>query len=370
MFMMRKIRLYSIFLFLGWSIGSNAQLFDIAPRDAAKLPGRKLMVVLQEEQPEILNRIKKDPVKTQRYKDLVAYTNTILRRAVEHSWKNAGAIEYKTLKECLAIADTSQSYLTLEYTSFRQKENTQLNLLRPDTANLYTTRKELIRRKEYGNFDLKLIEKFRGGAVYTFVTPSSVPNEYDFITAVQFMSNLVTEKTENPKFSSRDYELKIQRANQKLFHRTLLADSNSVNKQGKSYEYIRSEYDSLCLYELSDPKGIVEKIYSGDTSYAYLNIIPYIDPIARGQSFLGTSGGNINDYEKTVYYMQLIFDATTGEVVYYDKAEENVVLVRDWKRFLKYTKEKVPFLQPKSGEAPVQEPQQKIYQNQYQQNQY
>jgi hypothetical protein len=371
---MRKNKLYSIFLFLALSISAQAQMFEISPRDAAKLPNRKLVVVLQEEEPEMLNRIKKDPEKIQRYKALIAYTNNLLKKTVASFWTNGQTIEYKTLKECMAIADSSEAYVTLEFASLRQNENTQLYFLKPDTSNLFPLRRTLMQRKEYGFFDLKLIEKFRGTPLYSFVTPSSVPNEYDFITAIQFMSSLVKEKIADPKFSTRDYELKIQQANDKLFHRILIVDSNIVNKQSKSYNYIRNEYDSTSLYELTDPKGIVERVNKDkdtkDTMYAYLNIIPYIDPLARGQSFLGTSGGNINDYEKTIYYMQIVIDASSGEVLYYDKAEESVVIVRDWRRFLRFSREKVPFFPPiqKSTDPNAPPPVQKQYQNQYQQN--
>lgn len=368
---MNNKTLYTLFLFLALTLSARAQMFEISPRDASKLPNRKLLVVLQEEQPEMLNRIKKDPEKIQRYKALIAYTNNLLKRTVATFWKNGQTIEYRTLKECMAMMDTSDSYLTLEYTSLRQNENTQLYYLKPDTNNLYSLRRSLMQRKEYGFFDLKLIEKFRGTALYSFVTPSSAPNEYDFITAIQFMSALVKEKIADPKFSTRDYELKIQIANDKLFRRIFLADSSIVNKQGRSFDYIRREYDSTALYELTDPKGIVERINkdisTNDTMYAYLNIIPYIDPLARGQSFLGTSGGNINDYEKTIFFMQIVIDASSGELLYYDKAEESIVIVRDWRRFLRFSREKTPFFQPmqKSTDPNAPPPIEKHYQNQY-----
>lgn len=372
---MKKIQRYCTFLFLGLALSAQAQMFEFSARDAAKLPNRKLIVIMQEEEPEMVNRIKRDSEKLARYRALITYSNNLLKKTVTKFWKASEPVEFRTLKECLAIADTSQAYYTLEFSSLRLNENTQLHYLKADTNNMYGLRRELMRRKEFGFLELRLIEKLKSAAFYTFYTPSSAPNEYDFITGVQFISALVKEKLAEPKFSTRDYELKIQQANRKLYNRILLADSNVVNKQGKSYHYIREEYDSLSLYELSDPKGISEKVQLNDTLYAYLNIVPYVDPIARGQSFLGTSGGNINDYEKTIYYMQLVIDANSGALIYYDKAEESVVIVRDWKRFLRYSRESTPFLQnlknnqtqnPNNQVNPS--PQQKYYQNQYQQN--
>ena len=366
---MKNSRSLLIVFFLGFYIQCPAQMFEFSPRDAAKLPNRKLIVVLQEESPELLKRIKKDLAKTERYKALIKYTNSITKKAALEFWKAGQEVEFKTTRECAVLSDSSNSYFTLEFASLRVNENTQLYQLKPDTLNPYKIRDELMRRKEVGYFELKLIEKFRATAFYTFYTPSSIPNEYDFITAIQFMSALVKEKLMDPKFSTRNYEDKIQQNNKKLFDRNLVVDSSIVNKQSKGYAYIRSEYDSSSLYTLSDPKGIVEKAYSKDSTYAYLSIVPYIDPIARGQSYLGTSGGNINDYEKTIYYMQLIFDLKTGELIYYDKSEERVVLVKDWKRFLRYSRENPFFLPslPKSN-APKTIPnnqQQKYYQNQY-----
>jgi hypothetical protein len=376
---MYKIQLYIAILFLGLCSSSYAQMFEFSPKDASKLPMRRLLVVLQEEQPEMLNRLKKDEVKLARYKALIQYSNSILKKAVLNFWRAGQPIRFVTLEECLKISDTSQSFITLEFTSLRQNENVQLHHLKTDTSTIYEARRELMRRKEYGFFELKLIERFRGASVYTFVTPSSAPNEYDFITAVQFISALTKEKFLEPKMTSKDYEQLIQQDNKKLVNRVLLADTNVLTKHGKSFDYIRQEYDSMGAYQLSDPKGIVEKIYSGDTNYAYLNIVPYIDPIARGQSFLGTGGGNINDYDKTVYYIQFILDVASGDVLYYDKSQENIVNMRDWKKYLRASKEKKEKEKPSSELSPQEQKKpektktltpQQHYQNQYQQNQY
>lgn len=364
--MMKKIYLF-LLIFGATSLGMNAQLFEFSSRDAAKLTNRKLIVVLQDEVSEVLHRIKKDEAKIKRYKALIAYTNDLLRKTVPNFWNGDQPIEFRTFQECKKLMDSSTAYITLDFTSLRLNENTQLYLLKPDTNDLYRVRSELMQRKEYGCFELKLIEKFNATAFYTFSTPSSIPNEYDFIVAIQFMSALIREKLNDPKFSTRDYELKIQKINGTLARRTLMADSNIVNKQSKSYAYIAKEYDTLCLYQLSDPKGMAAKAYSKDTSWAYLCIVPYLDPIARGQSYLGTSGGNINDYEKKVYFMHLIFDVGTGALLYYDKTEENIVLVRDWHRLLRYSRES-PFKMPsfqKSNYPSNQQQQQNYQPNQY-----
>ncbi len=280
---MKKIQVY-LFLFLGLNFSSQAQMFEFSSKDATKIQNRKLIVVLAEEDESLLNRIKKDAAKTSRYKAMIAYNNGLLKKTITAFWNTGQAVEYKTAKECIALSDSSQAYYTLEFSSLRLNENTQLYYLKPDTGNIYPIRTTLMQRKEYGAFDLKLIEKFKGSAFYTFVTPSSAPNEYDFITAVQFMSAMVKGKLADPKFNTRNYELKIQHDNEKLVRRTLLADSNIVNKKSKSFAYIKEEYDSLALYELSDPKGISAKAYSKDTTYAYLNVVPYIDPLAHNQS--------------------------------------------------------------------------------------
>jgi hypothetical protein len=346
--MIKKIFLV-IALLTAFLAESQAQLFEFSSRDAAKLTGRKLIVVLHEEDPEVLRRIKKDDQKTARYKAMIAYSNEILQKAVPMFWNTGRPYEFRTFSECLALADSSEAYFTLEFSSLRQNENLQLYLLKPDTASsIYTVRRELMRRKEYGSFELKLIEKFRATPFYSFTTPASIPNEYDFITAIQFISSLVREKLESPKLNTRNYELKIQQNNPYLFLRTLLVDSTVVNKQGRSYDYIRREYDSTSAYQLSDPAGIAALAYTQDTALAYLAIVPYVDPIARGQSFGGTAGGSINDYEKRIFFMQLIFDVRTGELLYYDKTEEAVVVPRDWKRFLRHSSEQKFFLLPKN----------------------
>ena len=44
---------------------------------------------------------------------------------------------------------------------------------------------------------------------------------------------------------------------------------------------------------------IGQKIFEEDSNTAILTIVPYIDPITRGQSYIGTSGGSLNEFEKT-----------------------------------------------------------------------
>jgi hypothetical protein len=356
-------KIYFVFLIsITISFGSKAQTFDFSFREVSKINNRKLIVILQEEEPSMLNRFKKNELKTKQYKALIAYTNNLLKKVVTTFWKTGQAIEFRTYKECKGLADTSQAYITLDFTSLRVNENSVLYLLKPDTLNPYGNRNELMRRKEYGYFELKLIEKFRSFAFYSFHTASSMPTEYDFITAIQFMSTLVRERIRNNSLSNRDYEIAIQQNNELLFKKTLMVDSNVVNKQSKGYSYIAKVYDSSCTYQLSDPKGIAEKAYSKDPGFAYLSIVPYLDPIGRGQSYIGASGGTINDYERKVYFMQLIFDMETGKLLYYDKTEENVILVKDWKKFLRYSRETFPLPKIEKSISP--------YQQQNPQNQY
>lgn len=362
LYMAKKI-CFVFLLSITISSGLKAQTFDFSLREMYKISNRKLIVILQEEEPGILNRIKKDETKTKQYKSLIAYTNNLLKKVALAFWRTSQAIEFRTLRECKGLADTSKAYMTLDFASLRVDENVSLYQLGPDTLNPYGIRSELMRRKEYGYFELKLIEKFRSTPFYSFHTASSMPNEYDFITAIQFMSTLVKERIRNHSLSNRDYEIAIQGNNKLLFKKTLMVDSNVVNKQSKGYSYITKVYDSACAYQLSDPKGIAEKAYSKDTGFAYLCIVPYLDPIGRGQSYIGASGGTINDYEKKVYFMQLIFDMATGKLLYYDKTEENVVLVKDWKKFLRYSRETL-FTLPRI-EKSISPYQQQNPQNQY-----
>ncbi|HSZ25713.1 MAG TPA: hypothetical protein VK766_08355, partial [Cytophagaceae bacterium] len=174
-------------------------MFEFSSHDASKLHNRRLIVVLLEERPDILKRIKNDEGKTARYKAVIKYANNLIKKTATRFWNAGQSIEFRTSSECSALSEQSQSYFTLEFTSLRFNENTQLYHLKPDTNDLYPVRQELIRRKEYGFFDLRLIEKYKQNAFYTFYTPSSAPNEFDFITAIQFISELVKEKMKEPK---------------------------------------------------------------------------------------------------------------------------------------------------------------------------
>ena len=312
------------------------------------MEGRKLLVVLQEEDPKYVKQIHKDLPKLEKYRYYIASSNNLLRRLIPVLWTATNEVEYKTYSACKTLSASSKDYITLEFSSLRMNDNIELYKLDIDSSEKkYEKAHELFLLNEYGFFEVSLIEKFGITSTYTFYTTSSLPNELDFITALVQTSVLLGRKIDNPKGTTADYEAVIRFNNKLLLEKTLLADSLIVERYSKKFDYVKEEY--LSAYEMSSAAEIVNKSIQKDSSVAYFIIVPFKDAISRGNSYEGMTGGGMTEYEKKFYLMQLIVDAAEGKILYYDKVDETKIFKKDWKRFLRFTEERNLFTPIKKG---------------------
>lgn len=322
---------------------AHAQFFDISARDVEKMKGRKLLVVLQEENPRLLKQLRNHTVKLEKYKHYIKLTNELLTKLIPKYW-SASEYVFKPYTECITLAEFSKDYFTLDFVSLRDNENTELYRLPLDTNSFLQNREHLIQTREFGTFEIRLLERFSTYVTFTWYTPASLPNEYDFTIAILQINNLLKEKFNGIK--TNEYEAHIRERNKKLFAKVLLADSSQMVRQFRSFKYTDSLY--AARHKIGSIQDMKTALLNKDSATAILVVIPYKDILGRGTSYAGTTGGGMNEYEKTFYFMQIIMDVHTGELLYFDSSEEQRILPRDWKRFLRYSDEN-KFLIPLSN---------------------
>jgi hypothetical protein len=292
---------------------------------------RKLLLVLNEEDPKRLKEFQKDPDKLSRYRNLISLSNQLMTELVPMYWKQEnGQVEFKKISECIALRKSGNTdYFTIDFSSLRNTEDLSTMLAFPNTE---TARKKgLIKAGEFGKFEISLIEKFGKESFYDFASVCAYPNELDFIISIQQMNKLFLAKYSDPELSNGQYEEMVIAKHPYLKIRTLLIDSAQVSftkaftKQDLKENYAYS-------YKLCGAGDIMKAIKSKDTSYAYLAIVPKLSH-GKDNSFNSTAGGGMTEEikESVSSYTHYLIDAASSEALFFKKNESRFIEKSGWK---------------------------------------
>jgi hypothetical protein len=285
---------------------------------------RKLLVVLNEEDPERLKRFRKNTDKLSRYRNIISLSNQLMTELVPMYWKQENCeVEFKKVSECIALRKSGNTdYFTIDFTSLRSTEAFSTLRSTEDFSILLafsdpaTARKNSLSKPgEFGKFEISLIEKFGKESFCDFATICSYPNELDFIISIQQINNLFLAKYSDPKLSNERYEEMIIARHPYLRIRTLLIDSAQIR------------FTKVC-----GAGDIMKAIKSKDTAYAYLAIIPKLNN-GRDNSFNSTAGGGMaEDIKESVSsYTHYLIDAASSEALFFEKNEPRSVEKFSWK---------------------------------------
>lgn len=322
---------FILILFLLFTSSVSAQLFEFPTKDAQRLKGRTAVFILpdMEDMRNITDSVKKE---TQKY--WITRLQNWLEKGAKKGWSAPMPLMIIKRSQVDSLPK-DKLYLYMEMTSLRKLEYFWQYLMQSDSTIAYRNRKLFQDNQKFAYMQLRFSE--RNDPFYTWYFFSLVPTQLDLYVAMKSMSTIIQRSLANPKSKTKNIEEEIRNRNATLKSRTLLMDSSMVNRSSKTFEYIPEEYKEP--YQLTSHHALEQRIMSGDESGAVFFMVPITDPVGRGESYTGTSGGGMVFYDKTYFYMQLILDLGTGNFLYYDKCEEPRVLVRDWRRFTRYTDE-------------------------------
>ncbi|MFL5730144.1 MAG: hypothetical protein ACJ75J_11720 [Cytophagaceae bacterium] len=292
---------------------------------------RKLLVVLEEEDPKQVRSLAGSDEKLERYRSLIRISNQLISELVPQHWRqNNCQVEFKKFSECLALKKAgSKDYFCLEFCSFRQMDDVSELLAFKDPA---AARAAMLKSPgKFGKFEISLIEKFGKSAFYEFTTITPWPNELDFTIAIQQMNSIFLAKYSDPALSTAHYEGLIEEKHPYLSLRTLLVDSAQVNfSPGFHMDDLKENYPYA--FRFSSAEEIQKVVKAKDTAFAYLAIIPNLNITGRDNSFNSTSGGGMAEAVKDyVYsYTHYLIDAGSTEALFFAKNQPRLLEKSGW----------------------------------------
>jgi hypothetical protein len=292
---------------------------------------RKLLVVLNEEDPKKIKEYQKSEGKLNKYKELIRLTNQLLVNLVPQYWKqNNCQVEFKKYSECMTLKKSGgKDYFTIDFSSLRKSDDISEFLAFSDPV---SARRNLLEKPgQFGKFEISLIEKFGKDSFYDFATISPYPNELDFIISIEQINNLFLAKYADHTLSTMHYEGIIIEKHPYLNNRSLLIDSLQINfADGFNLNDLKENYPYR--YQLSSSDKILQAIKTTDTAYAYLAIIPNLNVTGKDNSFSSTAGGGmveaIKDYVSS--YTHYIIDAGSSEAIFFAKNQPRTIEKSSW----------------------------------------
>jgi hypothetical protein len=292
---------------------------------------RKVLVVLEEEDPKRVKELQKSEGKLAEYRRLINLNNQLLKSVVPQFWRqDSTTIEFKKYSECLALSKSgSKDYFTIEFSTIKNKESLDPALMEKDAL---IKRKELLSKAgDFGKFEISLIEKFGKSAFYDFATITSVPNELDFIVSIQMMNNFFLSKYYEPTLSKGAYESSVMEKHATLQTKTLLIDSAQVNfSSGFNMKDLKENYPYN--FKLAGVTEIQKEVKAQNSAYAYLVINPNISVSGKDNSFNNTAGGGMSDAVKdqVASYTHYIIDCAGSEPLFLAKNQPRLLEKTSW----------------------------------------
>jgi hypothetical protein len=292
---------------------------------------RKLLVVLNEEDPKKIKEFQKSEEKLSGYRNLIKLSNQLMTDLVPRYWRQENCqVEFKKYSECMSIKESgSKDYFTIDFSSLRKAENMSAMVAFSDPK--LARKNSLNKTPDFGKFEISLIEKFGKDAFYEFATISPYPNELDFTISIQQMNNLFLAKYSDPDLSNVNYEALMIEKHPYLNIRTLLIDSSQiVFSPGFKNEKLNENYPYA--YKFCGADEILKAINLKDTAYAYLAIVPVLNLSGRDNSFNSTSGGGMEEGMKDYIssYTHYLIDAASSEALFFAKNQPRIVEKTSW----------------------------------------
>jgi hypothetical protein len=292
---------------------------------------RKVLVVLEEEDPQRIKELQKSEGKLAEYRRLINHNNQLLKKLIPQFWRqDSTTIVFKKYSECLALKKSgSKDYFAIEFSSIKNKENFDPALMEKDPL---IKRKELLSKAgEFGKFEISLIEKFGKSSFYDFATITSIPNELDFTISIQMINNFFLSKYFEPTLSKGGYESSVMEKHATLQSKTLLIDSAQVNFSGGfNMKDLKENYPYN--FKLAGITEILKEVKTQNGAYAYLLVYPNLSVSGKDNSFNNTTGGGMSDVVKDqiATYTHYIIDCAGSEPLFLAKNQPRLLEKTSW----------------------------------------
>ena len=294
------IRAAILFLALLYTCVAYAQYGTGNLEKMKQLQNRKLIVVVEEESAQIIKilQTKKRPDQIDKYRKSVADYNTSMKEVAERLWPFDTKILYMKFTDAKRLYKTDQ-YAVLYCATVENFKHVGQTGGKMHEGLLWSYQNLNVGRDywdKYTVMQIKLVEELsKTPAVYSQNLANIFPEKSDMVFGLQTFNLYLREADKR----SKSCELKqvMQVSGQVLATKTLLLRKDWAYHSLTDNE-IKEAYPHAFL--LTDASTFNNLVMQGDSSYAYLQIVPEI-----------TSSKN----KIKINYLHLIIDAAEGKVL-------------------------------------------------------
>lgn len=279
---------------------SQAQYGTGNPEKIKQLASRTLIIVKEEESASILKilKTKRRLDQQEKYKKRVAQYNADMQEVVEKFWKFNTPVMYKTYSEVEKLYKSKDYAVlfcgTVENFKFKGVSGGKLH------EGLSWTYQDMNVKRDYWDkytvMQIRLIEELnRPEPIYSQNLANIFPEKADMVFGLQALNYYIQDAAKPAK--EQALKKVVQVAGEELASKTLLLKRDWVNAELTESE-VKAAYPYS--FQIADPFTFNKLVVQGDSSYAYLQIVPHI-----------TSSKN----KIRIQYMHLIIDAADGKVL-------------------------------------------------------
>ncbi|KAA9333571.1 hypothetical protein [Adhaeribacter soli] len=255
---MKKI-FTTLFVLLGFQLAASAQLVLGLPdkEDAEKVKARTMIVVLREEDPKMVEKLKKQPPQLASYKaDIVAYNEKIQRIAPQF-WTLSKSVIFKPEAEVKALQKTkTKEFAYLEFRNEKLTENKGSDAVKYGPGMQWTT----------AALEIRFIEK-----------PSAPPSGYATMKGSDQTDAELALAVKHLQYMYKNLDNKASKKEQhaqgiqKLATKTLLLD-NAYLAPGLTEKTIKTVYPYP--FQIVDNAAIEKAVMNSEPNVAVVSIVP------------------------------------------------------------------------------------------------
>jgi hypothetical protein len=295
------IRATMLFFTLFLAYAAYGQYGTGNPEKIKQLQNRKLIVVVEEESAQIIKilQTKRRPDQIEQYRKSVAEYNTAMKEVVQKLWKFDTKILYMKFTDAKRLYKTDQ-YAVLYCATVENFKSVGQSGGKMHEGLIWSYQNLNIGRDywdKYTVMQIKLVEELSKStpAVFSQNLANIFPEKSDIVFGMQTF-NLYLQESEK---RSKECDLKkvMQVNGEVLASKTLLLRKDWANHT-LSDDEIKAVYPHS--YLLTDACNFNNLVMQGDSTYAYLQIVPQI---------------NSSKSKIKISYLHLIIDAAEGKLL-------------------------------------------------------
>lgn len=289
-----------LFLALVITYAAHGQYGTGNPEKMKQLQNRKLIVVVEEESAQIIKilQTKKRPDQIERYRKSVADYNTSMKEVVEKLWQFDSKILYMRFTDAKRLYKTDQ-YAVLYCATVENFKHVGQTGGKMHEGLIWSYQNLNVGRDywdKYTVMQIKLVEELnKPAAVFSQNLANVFPEKSDMVFGLQTLNLYIQEADKRSKACDLKQVMQVNR--QLLATKTLLLRKDWAYHSLTDNE-IKEVYPHPFL--LTDASTFNTLVMQGDSSYAYLQIVPEIT----------SSKSKIK-----INYLHLIIDAAEGKIL-------------------------------------------------------